>query len=223
MKKVLTGLFVMLATLSLTAQSQNITVAEKLPHLEKRYTIAAHPLYIFNNGMRLDFEKRIRNTPSWIQCGIAGYWLSEGEQDYNYGVLISGDELNELRGVGLELNYKHFVDKKETLYFAGGCSYSHYGIEYVDAFWRTYTEDGQTFWTKERGHLSQNINKLGINTYFGYQSPRPTFLADMFIGIGYRYSFYSNSMAHPFNDRMLSLGYRGLVFITGVRLGAKFK
>jgi hypothetical protein len=223
MKKILAGLFAIMAALPLTAQSLETVAEKELPHLEKRFTIAAHPLYLHYNGLRLDVEKRIKNTPSWIQLGIAGHLMPESDDGYNYIFIPSGDEFNNLKGVGLELNYKRFVNRIETLYFAGGCSYSHYDVGYTDNFWNSYTEDGLTYMTRERGNIKQQINKLGISTYFGYQFPKPVFLIDLFIGLGYRYSFRSNSMARPFNDRMLSLGYRGFVFITGARLGVKFK
>jgi opacity protein-like surface antigen len=210
----------MISTLS--AQVREEMVAKKFPHQEKKYSIAAQPLYNFNGGIRFDFEMRIKNSPAWIQISPSGYWMSRAHRDYNYWMLPSG-ELNYLLGGGLELNYKYFVNKKESIYFAGGCSYTNYNIEYADEYWRSYSEDNLVYYTKEHGAMKQGINKLGLNTYFGYQLPTPTFLFDMFVGLGYRYSFYTNNIASSFDDGMLSFGYRGIVFITGVRFGVKFK
>jgi hypothetical protein len=219
--RVLITLFVLLAT-SILASAQEITTATgKLPHQEKGYTIAWYPFHHIANGVRFDFEKRIKNTPAWIQAGVTGYSFSPEDSEYNFYTL-SG-EFNYLRGGGLELNYKRFINVKESMYLAGGCSYNHYNVKYFDYYWRSYTENNLDYWVNEYGNMKQKINKFGINTYLGYQLPTPTFLFDIFVGLGYRYSFRSNSAANSFDDSMLALGYRGIVFMTGVRLGVKFK
>jgi hypothetical protein len=229
-KITLSILFITLAVSTLSAQVTDQTEirgktnVSKHPHQEKIYTIATHPLYNFNGGVRFDFEKRIKNTSSWIQAGVSGYLMPKikGDYGYNQWIMITGDELNRLSGAGLELNYKHFFNRNESLYFAGGCSYSHYNIEYTSEYWDSYIENDLKYHTKKLGDMRQKINKLGINTYFGYQVPRPTFLFDMFVGLGYRYSFRSNDVAKLFNDYIISWGYTGVVFITGVRFGVKF-
>ncbi|MDR1170070.1 MAG: hypothetical protein LBK97_04455 [Prevotellaceae bacterium] len=198
------------------------SVEYKLPHQEKKYTIATHPLYNFNSGLRFDFEKRIRDTPSWIQAGLAGYLVARRDREDNQWVMITNDELSHLWGTGLELNFKHFVNRKESLYFAGGCSYSHYSIEYYDRYWSSYTEHGLEYRLREYGIVKQGIDKLGINAYFGYQIPSPGFLFDMFVGLGYRHSLRNNSEAKRFDEQMLAFGYTGIVVITGVRFGVKF-
>jgi opacity protein-like surface antigen len=226
MYRTIITLFALLTVTTLSAQIQEQTVREKLPHQKKKYTIATQPLYNFYNGLRFDFEMRIKDTPAWISAGIAGQLFVPSQQDYPYNqaTLISGDELNRLRGIGLELNYKYFFNKVESLYFAGGCSYSRYNIEYIDWYWNSYIDEYKLEYHEYRfGSLKQNINKFGISAYFGYQIPKPTFLFDMFVGLGYRYSFKSNRIAHSFDDGMLSLGYKGVVFITGVRFGVRFK
>jgi hypothetical protein len=222
MNKILNILYALLAIsiLPVQIQAQEQTIAGKLPHQEKKYTIATHPLYHFNSGVRFDFEKRIKNTPSWIQLGVAGYFMSNKSNESNW-IIISGDELSYLRGIGLELNYKYFVNKKESLYFAGGGSYSHYNTKYMGTHLRSYIEDGLVYLAMDYGKIDQKINKLGINTYFGYQIPTPVFLFDMFVGLGYRHSFRTNDTAQLFNETMISLGYTGVVFITGVRFGVK--
>ncbi|MDR1203228.1 MAG: hypothetical protein LBL58_16585 [Tannerellaceae bacterium] len=220
MNKIATTLFLLFTISALSAQVETIT--GKFPHQEKKYSIATQPLYNFNSGVRFDFEMRIKDSPSWVQISPSGYWMPRANHDYNYWILPSG-ELNYLLGAGMELNYKYFFNRKESLYFAGGCSYTHYTIEYVDEYWRSYSEDGLVYQVKEYGATKQRINKLGINAYFGYQLPKPTFLFDMFVGLGYRHSFRSNSMAKPFNDGMLSFGYSGVVITTGIRIGVKFK
>jgi opacity protein-like surface antigen len=224
MNKILITLFTFLTVATSQTQAQEQTITIKLPHQLKKYTIATHPFYGLNSGVRFDFEMRIKNTPSWIQIGTAGYLVPRrDEEKYNQWVTITGDELNSLLGGGLELNYKYFFNNSESLYVAGGCSYSRYNIEYIDKYWDSYIEHGLEYRMSKFGILNQKIDKFGINTYFGYQIPKPTFLFDMFVGLGYRYSLRSNIVANPFDNGMISFGYKGVVFITGVRFGVKFK
>ncbi|MDR1582095.1 MAG: hypothetical protein LBS55_02365 [Prevotellaceae bacterium] len=222
MNKILTVLFALLVTSTFLPAQEIINPMDKLPHQEKNFTIAIHPFYSLNGGMRFDFEKRIKNTPSWMQFGVTGYLQPNKDDESNY-IIFSGDEVNRLLGGGLDLNYKWFCNRKESLYFAGGCSYTYYNIEYTDKYWRSYTEDGLVYFVNDYGNITQKINKIGLNTYFGYQLPSPIFLFDMFVGLGYRYSFRNNSTAKLFNDSMLSLGYRGVAFVIGIRFGVKFK
>jgi hypothetical protein len=223
MKKILSVLFAILAISTLSAQVEDNTVRKHL-HKEKTFTLATHPLYHFNNGVRLDFEKRIKNSPAWVQIGLSGYLLTKTNSEYNRWI-ISGDEINHFWGSGIDVNYKYFFNRAESLYFAGGCSYTHHNIEYFDRYWNSYTDEyGLMYLTREyMRNVKQKIDKLGTSVYFGYQIPTSTFLFDMFVGMGYRYSFRNNGSAKPFDDSMISLGYRGVVFITGVRLGVKFK
>lgn len=207
---------------------------KKLPHMQKNYTIAIQPMHIFNTGMRFDFEKRIKNTSSWIQISPSFYWLPELNSKYDYGnndwyytytdhwTVISGEEIQSLAGAGIELNYKRFFNKKETFYYAAGLSYTYYGVDYKGEYWNTYTEDGLEYHYAEYKDLTQNINKLGLNTYIGYQLPTPVFLFDVFAGLGYRHSIRDKSL-YAFDDHMLSYGYSGVVFMMGIRLGFKFK
>jgi hypothetical protein len=223
MNKILLTLFATLTISTLSAQIQEQTVTEKRPHQTKKYTIATHPLYWYNAGVRLDFEMRIKNTPAWIQAGAVGYLVPRTNRGYNHWIMISGDELNYLRGLGLDLNYKRFFNKAESWYFAGGCSYTRYKLEYIGKFWVKYIEDGLEYHTGKVGVLNQTINKFGLSSFVGYQNTNPTFLFDVFAGLGYRYSFKSNDLAKSFDNSMLSMGYKGVVFITGVRFGVKFK
>jgi hypothetical protein len=224
MKKTVILLSAILFVTSLSAQIQiPENVPEKLPHQTKRFTVATQPLYIFNNAIRLDFEMRIKNTPSWIQISPVGYLLPALNEDNTEYWTFSGEELSSLRGGGLELNYKYFFNKKESFYVAAGGSYTHYNIGYSDYYMDKYIEDGLVYYMYKYGDMKQQINKWGLNTYIGYQIPTPTFLFDMFVGLGYRYSHKNNDVGNQFDGSMISFGYTGAVFLTGVRFGVKLK
>jgi hypothetical protein len=206
----------------LSAQTTKEPVA-KLPHQEKRFTVAMQPLYIFNNGLRLDFEKRIKDTPSWIQISPLMYRVEHLYTDENQQLLFSDEEVHSFWGGGLELNYKYFFDPKESFYLAGGVTYIYHKIKYFDICPYPFTEDGLIYQIYEHDLFTQQINKLGANAYIGYQLPTRSFLFDMFVGIGYRHSFASDKRLDRFDKNMFSPGYTGAIITTGIRFGIKFK
>jgi hypothetical protein len=229
MKKFLSILCVAIMMVSsISAQVSDSNLADRYPHMRKQYTIAFQPLDLYNLGWRFDFEKRIPNTPAWIQISAVINSMPRTTYDQNHRyendwILMDGDELNRLIGGGLHVNYKYFFNPKETWYYAGGCSYFHYNAEYYDRYLRSFSQDNLVYYMFDVDNFVQKINKFGVNTYIGYQSPRPTFLFDIYFGLGYRYSFRSDSNGRLFNQNMFGIGYRGFVIITGVRFGVKFK
>jgi opacity protein-like surface antigen len=229
MKKILSLIFVLITLLSISSLSaqmqQDANLIARYPHMGKQYTIAIQPLYIHNSSLRLDFEKRLNNSPAWLQIGLTSNILPKTTDDKynNYWLILADEEFNELYGGTLDINYKRFFNRKETWYYAGGCSFSHYNIEYVDRYIRSFTEDGMVYHEFDYGPLKQVINKVGMNTFIGYQPPTTSFLFDVFMGLGYRYSFRKNDDLKHFNYSPFSFGYKGIVLIAGVRFGVKFK
>jgi hypothetical protein len=207
----------------LSAQAEKKPAPAKLPHQEKRYTVAIQPLYLYNNGMRLDFEKRIKDMPAWIQISPLIYRVPKTDSDYNQWLLFSDEEVGSLWGGGLEVNYKYFFNKQESFYVAGGVSYIYHGIKYYDTRLHPFTEDGLIYQSYERSLCKQQINKWGANAYIGYQLPTRSFLFDMYFGFGYRHSVESDKQPNRFNNNMFSPGYSGTIVTTGFRIGVKFK
>ena len=191
------------------------------------------PFQWFNRALRFDFEMRLGDGPGWLQFGPAVYYgkrYQEYEEppyyydgnDYYYKdryYVSFREPFSRVRGGGLDVNYKHFIDPKRSTYFAAGLSYTYFEIDYWGYGWDNYIEDGLQYHAYVLDNRTQNINRLGINTYFGYQIPtRYNFLFDFFGGLAYRHSF-SNKNKPAFNDNMLSFGHTGFVLLTGFRIG----
>ncbi len=220
------------------AQSQEeVSSSDLYLRHQKKYTIAIQPVQLFNWGLRFDFEVRLGDGPGWLQFGPTGYYSIYGGSKDNPDYYYSGDKyyyewdyhldirepLTQLKGGGLDINYKRFVNPQRSFYVAGGLSYAKFDIEYWGREWYDYVEDGLDYHEYRLCYHDQNIDRIGINTYFGYQFPkRRAFLLDMFIGVAYRYSFYNKS-GYEFDETMISYGRRGLVFLTGVRIGFGFR
>jgi hypothetical protein len=212
-KLFLLGLFAGLFVSS--AYTQNTTENKRYLATQKKYTFAIQPFQAFNGAWRSDFEMRLGDGPGWLQYGLSLY-----SADENSEILRElRESASKLRGAGLEVNYKRFLDSRRSLYFAGGLSYTHFKIDYWGYSWVNYVEDGLQYHTQSSGYYTQQIDRLGINAFFGYQIPaRGAFLFDAYTGLAQRYSF-SDKNKPSFNDTMFSYGYTGPVFLLGIRVG----
>jgi len=207
---------------------------------QKRFTAAIRPFELYNYGLGLDFEMRLKGGPGWLQFSNTFYYVSlegdnpgyfyDGNRYYDYHLLFSNrirEPFSKLKGVGLNVNYKRFLDPKRGFYAAAGLAYHYFDIKYYGGrgVWNDYMEDGLQFheYTYTLGFNNQYIHRGSINHYIGYQIPsRFMFLFDSYIGVSYRYAI-SDETKVPFNETSLSYGFSGFVFMTGIRIGIGIK
>jgi hypothetical protein len=217
----------------------NRSVTPRYLSTQKKFTVAFQPLQLFNWGLRTDFEMRLGDGPGWLQFGPTFYRVEREGDDHSYyhnSTLTNGchhsfalrEPFSKLRGAGLDVNYKRYIDPWRGLYMAAGLSYSHFDIGYNGEIgeWKDYMQDDLLYheYVSTPGFYSQNIHRLGINHFLGYQIPsRHAFLFDVFGGISYRYSMAMDKNKPAFNDDTLSYGYTGFLLFVGVRFGIGIK
>lgn len=204
---------------------------------QKKITFAIQPFQWFNYCWRSDFEIRLGNGPGWLQFSPTIYYYEEDtpnhfyngkDYDCNYIFHIDIREpFSKLKGGGLDVNYKRFLNARRSFYMASGLSYTYFDIAYYGAEgrWRDYIEDGLPYheYNVTVGHHNQYINRMSINHYFGYQpATRSAFLFDMFWGLSYRHCF-SDKDKPAFDRSSLSYGFSGVAFMMGIRLGFGIK
>ena len=216
--------------IALPAQAQ-VQVSEELPaprylSTQKKYTVTIQPMHWFNWSWRFDFETRLKDGPGWLQFGPAFYWMNKDmknyQGDWNETRKSMHGPFSKLKGGGLDVNYKRFIDRRRGAYMATGLSYALFNIDYYGGRgeWKNYTEDGLPYhqFIYTVGTHTQTINRVGLNFLFGYQIPSPEiFILDLFGGISYRHAFLDQSMWHF--DSLFSYGYTGPVLVIGFRFG----
>ena len=181
------------------------------------------PHYLFNGGLRVDFEKQIK-PKQWLLASVKGYYLPHTDFDddtwWSFFTDNSYGDITGLNGFGIELGYKRtLLPRTDILYLSGGLSYGYFDGQYYGTKYISYIENGLTFDEPRFGEINQYFNRLGANACFGIQTqPKHRFCVDGYIGIGYNYSFY-NKNKQAFDEEMYTAGYRGLSLITGIRLG----
>jgi len=228
-------LFLCLSMTHLLAQSASEnTEIKRYARTQKRFTFAIQPLQAFNNALRYDFEFRLGDGPGWLQLGPAFYFNSRdknsGNADHYYegnNYYYSGyfenwqwrEPYSKLQGIGVDINYKHFLDARRSFYFAVGFAYARFNIKYWSREWQDFTEDGLMYTQYGERYNTQNINRYGINNFIGYQIPaRHAFLFDVFGGYAIRFAFADDDKP-SFNRDMFSYGYSGIVAMLGFRIG----
>jgi hypothetical protein len=216
-------------------ETSDVSFVKPYALTQKKFIVTVQPLQLFNRSLRHDIEIRLGDGPGWLQFGPALYYGKRYEddenpryyyEDNNYSFtdwrfnISLREPFSEMRGGGLDINYKRFVNPMRSFYFAGGLSYTHFKIDYWGYEWDDFTEDGLPYHAYMLDYRNQHINRLGFNAYFGHQIPyrRGAFVLDMFWGLAYRES-YSDKEKPSFDRDMFSYGYTGIVFMTGVKIG----
>jgi hypothetical protein len=203
---------------------------------QKKITFAIQPFQWANNCWRSDFEIRLGNGPGWLQFGPTIYYANHEKEkpdhfydekySYNHSYVFR-EPYSKLKGGGLDVNYKRFLDPNRSFYTASGLSYTYFDITYNGAHgrWIDYMEDGLPYheYRYTVGYHNQYINRMSINHYFGFQVPtRSAFLFDMFWGLSYRFCFMDKDKP-SFDRSVFSYGYSGPAFMMGIRLGFGIK
>lgn len=199
------------------------TSKKEIPENRKaNYTITVQPLYLFNGGLGLDIEKKIKHN-KWIQLSISGYYLGERDSGYSWGTSNSdGDDFTALKGFGVGAGYKSFFNNS-LFYYKAGMSYTYYNVSYLGGEFYPFEENGLTFWEFEYKTQKEQYNKLNGNICLGLQTApvKGRFVLDFYAGVAYSYSFYGDKNA-PFTEKVYEFGYRGFQPIGGIKLGMAF-
>ena len=188
---------------------------------ENRYTIAIRPLYLLNNGIKLDFEFELPRKGSWLQIdGI----IRLNTFDDNYYVSHcweAGDNwFTKLNGFGIGAYYKTYF-RANGWYYDIGVLLNYYGVDKPGIISENYVEDGLTFLRYDRKMIHWNFVKPSLNFNIGKQfALTQTLFLDVFGGIGYTYSIHSAETYKYFasyDPRAFS--YSGLYVSGGFRIG----
>lgn len=187
------------------------------------HSLAVQPLYIFNQGVRVDYERQLSSPYHWLQVSGKGYYMHRADDAGLLTLLFGDDRIETLSGAGAELNYKYFFLKRRHLYVSAGLSYGYVHTKLHGVDFSGFREDDLTLYRPHYRLQSQDFNRAGFNTFFGIQtSPYRRFFVDVYAGVGYARSFYDRSRYYPDTGNMNGLSYSGPTVTAGVRIGIRF-
>jgi hypothetical protein len=186
-------------------------------------SLAIQPLYWLNSGLRIDYERQLKNSHHWLQFSAIGYYVDDEDLLWN-SLMNSNRPIQDAWGSGLEVNYKWLPFQRPQMYLSGGLSFSHFNVGYRESGYHylTYRENELTYYELDWGErrIQQDFDRIGTNFRIGFQTHASRrFLIDSYVGIGHMYSFYDGGKPYPGTDLINSLSYRGVTLTAGFRIG----
>jgi hypothetical protein len=181
-------------------------------------TLSIQPLYLLNQGIRIDYDRQIATPAHWLQISAKAYPKTEAP-------LFDDDRIEDVSGLGTEINYKYFFLKQHIPYLMAGISWNYYHAHLYGYDYHPFSRDELTFYYPGYTLQTQNFNKAALNACFGIQtSPWKRFFIDGYIGIGYSRSLFdqTKTSCYPISGNMNAITYTGLTLNTGLRLGLRF-
>ena len=191
---------------------------------EFHYMIKGEPLYLLNNGLCIDIEKRLGNSTKWLMVSPQFYV----NYDNSNGDGMGRHNYLSLKGGGMDLTFKNYTSTKgflSTVYVGYGATWKYYDVRLVKDTWVLSEEDGLNIYMPGKKQYNEQINKFGVNAIIGMQNRilKGVFF-DIYTGLGIRYSTYNSAdePVYKFTSGIWDFGYTGISIIGGVRIGVGF-
>lgn len=215
--KFITVCFTLLAAINSVAYAQSDLYSDDI--VEFNNAISIVPQYTAISGIRIDYERKLKNDDKWLLFASQLYLDKDGNNDYN-----------EMTGVGMNVYYKLFLSQSKkkndngmsrtNVYFSAGPTFQHFSLKSTEELPVEFTEEGITYIRFQSNDVTTGITKLGANANFGLQFIFERFLLDFYGGIGIRYAYASDGdLIDFYNDNWLDYGYSGILLDGGVRFG----
>ena len=175
---------------------------------------AIQPMVFFLGGLQVDIQPYLKPRHQLVIAPQL-YYIN------NTKWLFNDVDLEQLRGVGLDLTYRIFPREEKPFYAGFGAGYNFYKPKY-------YTNDA-AIPTQPNGAIEfgralneQNINRLSVNVIMGWQEETSYgFFLDFYGGLGFRYGvankLYDDDIS--FNSNMWSMAYQGIYLVLGMKIG----
>lgn len=187
--------------------------------IPKKMAVSWEPFYMVNNGIRLNFDKHLKNN-HWIEASPLFYSAYKGNSNSRYETLLGG---------GIDVSHRILLEKDyNTPYFAYGLSVQYYKLNYSDNVWMTFNEDNLEYMIYDDMEVDHSILKIGPYAVIGYQSLLSKMVViDIYAGLGFRKSYhYSNTsiigFENNFNSYYGDYGYTGVMIVAGLKIGILF-
>lgn len=217
-------------TITTPVFSQQTDKTVELPG-QPQNAIALVPFYSFFNGIRIDYEKRIKNGDHWVVIAPQIYTDIDGSGNNNNSPYTAYETMG---GVGINLYFKTIAYKsdkinwksglpRQSLYLQAGPNYQHFTLKNTEEVAIPFIEDGTTYYQFDTQEVKKKINRYGAVVDVGWQLAFDKFLIDFYLGLAVKYSFDDNGeLIRSTNTRWVDIDYSGIFMDAGVRVGMFF-
>jgi len=194
-------------------------------------SLSIEPLYMLNDGLRLNYERQLNNPNNCLEISAIGYFPSGPHSMKNvwfYGSSLSDGttyyDILDAWGAGLDLTYNYYL--KSFLYVSGGIFYRHHAAKYEsDYIYEVVDEGGFSYLTSNGQSVTRwfSHDRTGYFLRMGFQSKSThKFLVGGYFGLGYSYSFGSNKLVPDGGIGPFSINQRGAYFLLGFKVGLRY-
>lgn len=185
----------------------------------KKMAVSWEPIYMVNNGIRLNFDVHIKNN-HWIEASPLFYSAYKGNSNSRYETLLGG---------GIDISHRILLEKDyNTPYFAYGFTAQYYKLNYSDNVWITYNENDLEYMVYDDMDVDHSILKIGPYAVIGYQTLfSKMVIIDIYAGLGIRKSYHFSNTSiigfeNNFNSYYGDFGYTGVMIVAGLKIGILF-
>ena len=175
--------------------------------------ISFSPQYLFNYGIRMDFERKVGSN-KWLVIAPQIY-LAEKNSQSSSDEHTGRDDFNLLAGTGLSVYMKNFALKNRN-----SGAYLGYGLMY-NYFYTEYYEDIDN----DIEEVKANIHKIGFDILLGYQMMvYNVAYIDIYTGFGARKGYIENGEYSDFKFNGYPIGFNmtGNILLLGIKIGIMF-
>ncbi len=216
------NILILLCTVFILPFSGIALAEEPATEYHHNFLIMGVPQHLFQNGIRIEFDKRLNNPRQWLTLAPTVYYRG------HRGNWIWGNyNVYSMSGAGLEVFFRRYLkDQIEPsgFYFTGGGGYRFINQEYRGDQWDVYMENDLTFYRYNNSSWNKHTHTFSLKGTIGYQTIIDRhLLLDLFMGYGFLFSSFeipeNVELASHFDNDAFSFGYTGLLFVGGIRLG----
>ncbi len=233
--KLTNQLFFTIAAILLATSSfaQQETEAAKTI-VEPQNAISFVPQYAIIKGIRIDYERRIKNSNNWVVIAPL-FFLDAGNRSYYYYYNNTDYASYEtMVGIGVNLYYKTIVYKsnkinlksglpRHSLYLAAGPNYQNFTLTNSEEVAVPFIDNGITYYQFDTQNVKKPINRFGAVVDVGWQLTFDRFLLDLYLGVALKYSTGEDGSIIKTNyAQWIDLDYSGILLDGGVRVGMFF-
>lgn len=200
-------------TLASTAQEKKSMTGD--------FAIALVPQYAIYNGIRLDFDFKIK--PNQVLTLAPMF-------NYAYKSEIYYPDATNYTGGGLKVNYRYFPQSSGTPvggYLGMGLHYKYTSVEYSSFDYYNYEEDGLTYQSYGEMDKEESFHQGGYDLLVGYQWIFDDLLImDLYCGWGFRASGFDPDKAGNdsfWAETIFDPAYSGFTPLLGFRVGLFLK
>ncbi|MBI9035905.1 MAG: hypothetical protein JEZ03_15695 [Bacteroidales bacterium] len=216
MKKLLSIILLVALVFPFTLEAQELIPEEKSEKSDNATFFYLIPQFAIINGYRFDIERTYNQGQKAVVIAPHFYVRSKKDnQDYYSG----NNNYNSLVGIGLNVDYKHYLSEKQMSYISVGGGYHYFNSKHDGEAW---IENGDEL-IIVTGEHTQVTNRLNVNTLLGFNMEISDYIyADIYTGMGLKYSMIDSDMSQTyFDEYMWEYSYSGITYIIGVKIGVK--